>query len=245
MQPGVSYKFRSHVDRTKVAQDNLSDALKIHHVRYGGGGPRENLELAMSRWIRSKRSGTALDKLIELWIALEALYEIGGLNEKGFRIATYGAWHIGRNLKERRECRETLRKVYDDSSRAVHAGKLKHAERNPELVSSAQDICRKGILKRLEETERPKWDEIILGSVRLRRTITKVQTSSHRRWTASAVTGELDRPVFVAFARLVGGEDVIRKHRAGRPVEFEPDIESLCERFRVLPGGHNHIGSGG
>ena len=164
MQSGVSYKYRSHVDRTMVSQTDLSNALKIHHARHGGGGPKENLELAMSRWIRSKRSGTDLDKLIELRIALEALYEIGGLNEKGFRIATYGAWHLGKDFQERRECRETLRKVYDDSSRAVHGGKLKHAAKKPELVLSAQDICRNGILKRLEEREKPNWDEMILGA---------------------------------------------------------------------------------
>ena len=64
---------------------------------------------------------------------------------------------------QRREYRETLRKVYDDSSRAVHGGKLKHAAKNQELVSGGQDICRKGILKRLEEPEKPKWEELILG----------------------------------------------------------------------------------
>ena len=162
-QLSVSYKYRSGLGGTKFTQDHLNAARQIHRARHAGGKPRENLELAMRRWIRSKRPGTDLDKLIELRIALEALYEIGGLNEKGFRIATYGAWHLGKDFEERREYRDTLRKVYDDSSRAVHAGKLKHAAKNPELISSAQVICREGILKRLEEAERPRWDEIILG----------------------------------------------------------------------------------
>ena len=162
-QSSVSYKYRSGLGGTKFTQEHLDAARQIHLARHGGEKPRENLELAMRRWIRSKRSGTDLDKLIELRIALEALYEIGGLNEKGFRIATYAAWHLGKDFEERCEHRDTLRKVYDDSSRAVHAGKLKHAAKNPELVSSAQVICRGGILKRLEETERPRWDEIILG----------------------------------------------------------------------------------
>ena len=54
--------------------------------------------------------------------------------------------------------------MYSDSSSAVHGGKLKYAAKDPKLVFSAQDICRNGILKRLEETERPKWDEMILGA---------------------------------------------------------------------------------
>ena len=158
------WKIRSGARGTKVSQASLNEALKIHHARYGGGGPRESLELAMQRWIRSKRSGTDPDKLIELRIALEAMYEIGGATEKGFRVATYGAWHLGENFEQRHAFRETLHKVYSDSSSAVHGGKLKYAAKDPKLVSSAQDICRNGILKRLEETERPKWDEMILGA---------------------------------------------------------------------------------
>ena len=161
---GVSYKYRSGRGGTRFGREHLDAAGQIHRARHAAGKPRENLELAMRRWIRSKRAATDPDKLIELRIALEALYEIGGLNEKGFRIATYGAWHLGSNFDERRAYRETLRKVYDDSSRAVHAGKLKHAAKDVELVSSAQDLCRDGILRRLEETRPPKWDEIILGT---------------------------------------------------------------------------------
>ena len=164
MPSGVGYKVRSGARGTRVSQADLDVALMIHRARHRDGRSRESLELAIRRWIRSKRPGTDLDKLIELRIALEALYEIGGVNEKGFRIATYGAWHLGEDFEQRRELREALRKAYSDSSSAVHGGKLKHAAKDPGLVSFAQDICRGGILKRLEETERPKWDEIILGT---------------------------------------------------------------------------------
>ena len=160
---GTSHKVRSGARGTKVSQVGLNDALKIHRARYDRSGPRENLELAMNRWIRSKKPGTDLDKLIDLRIAMEALYEIGGDNEKAFRIATYGAWHLGGTFERRLEIRETLRKAYRDSSSAVHAGKLKYAAKEPDLVSSAQNVCRDGILKRLKETAKPKWEEIILG----------------------------------------------------------------------------------
>ena len=164
--PWISLKVHSKTDRTKkiFSQANLDEALEIHRTRHRGGGLRENLELAISRWVRSKRAGTDLDKLIELRIAMEALYEIGGANEKAFRIATYGAWHLGEDFEQRHLIRETLRKAYSDSSSAVHGGKLKYAAKDPDLVSSAQDICRDGILKRLKETEKPKWNEIILGA---------------------------------------------------------------------------------
>lgn len=159
----VNYKYRSGRSRLIFSQGHMNVARQIHQLRYSTGGPRDNLELAIRRWIRSMSQTTDSDKLIELRIALEALYEIGGLNEKGFRIATYGAWHLGNTFEERCKYRETLRNVYDDSSRAIHAGKLKHAAKNRELVSDAQNICRDGILKRLREAEAPKWDELILG----------------------------------------------------------------------------------
>ena len=161
-QTGVSYKDRSSTYKTVgCSQERLNKAREIHLVRYTK--KKKNLDLAIHRWIRSKRSGADSDKLIELRIALEALYEIGGLNEKGFRIATYAAWHLGDDFEARRTCSETLRKVYDDSSRAVHAGKLKHTAKDEELVSRGQDFCRMGILKSLEEIEKPNWNELILG----------------------------------------------------------------------------------
>ena len=85
-----SYRPPRHAPKAKVEQSDLEQALEIHNARYGRGKPREHMELALRRWIGSKRSGTDADKLIELRIALEALYEIRERNEKGFRISIYG-----------------------------------------------------------------------------------------------------------------------------------------------------------
>ena len=166
MTVGTSSKLQSGVRGTKLSQVHLDEALRIHRAREGevGKKPRKNLELALSRWTRSKRQKTPMDKLIDLRIAFEALYEIGGSNEKGLRIATYGAWHLGENFQQRKEYQEILRKTYDASSRVVHGGELKQAVKNSDLAPSAQDICRDGILKRLEEEKEPKWKEMILGA---------------------------------------------------------------------------------
>ena len=158
-----SYRPPRHAPTAKVEQSDLEQALEIHNARYGRGKPREHMELALRRWIGSKRSGTDADKLIELRIALEALYEIRERNEKGFRISIYGAWHLGEDVERRRQIRETLHKAYADSSSAVHGGTPKHAAEDPKLISSAQEICRDGILKRLEESKKPQWEEMILG----------------------------------------------------------------------------------
>lgn len=165
VHPGQSLKPRAGDEWTVFTQDNLNKARKIHLMRHGrrSGGDRRALHQAISRWIKSKRSSADADRLIELRIALEALYGKGAMNEKAFRVSTYGAWHLGETVDERRRVRETLRKAYDDASRAIHASELKHTKTDKHLVRTAQAYCLRGILKRLEEPAAPAWDELILG----------------------------------------------------------------------------------
>ena len=80
-----------------------------------------------------------------------------------FRLATYGAWHLGGDPDERRGYHRTLRKTYSVASTAVHAGEIENSPENRELLADAQEACRQGILKRLVETGEPDWNELILG----------------------------------------------------------------------------------
>lgn len=105
-----------------------------------------------------------MDQFIELRIALEALCLTDNSNEKRYRLATYGAWHLGESFKERRLYFDKLYKMYNIASKAVHAGTLKEKQFDKDLLTSTQDICRQGILKRLEEVEEPNWDNLVLGS---------------------------------------------------------------------------------
>lgn len=162
---GGRLKPRAGFGRTAFAQADLDRARAIHLTRHarGSGGNREELDQAISRWMKSKRSSADSDRLIELRIALEALYGKNAMNEVAFRVSTYGAWHLGGTVDERRHVRETFKKAYDDASRAIHAGELKHTKRDTQLLPTAQAYCLRGILKRLEEPEAPEWDELILG----------------------------------------------------------------------------------
>ena len=150
---------------TAFAQKDLERAREIHRVRHADESARKQnkLDLAIRRWMKSKQALADPDRLIELRIALEALYGEGAMNEKAFRVSTYGAWHLGGTVAERRKVRETLRKAYDDASRAIHAGDLKHTKGDEQLLPTAQEYCRRGILKRLEESKVPVWDELIVG----------------------------------------------------------------------------------
>ena len=160
-----SHKAQSLVAPTRFSQQDLDRAREIHLVRFQGGASRQERDVgvAIGRWMKSKRSMDPSDSLIDLRIAIEALYGRGAMNELAFRASTYSAWHLGETAVERQEIRDTIKKAYDDASRAIHAGKLKFAKADRELLPAAQEICRRGIVKRLGEKEPPRWEQLILG----------------------------------------------------------------------------------
>lgn len=126
--------------------------------------------IAVSRWVKSKDSGEQLaDRFIDLRIALECLYlqAVNNENDRGekrFRLSLTGAWHLGDDLEERKRIRRKLGKAYDAASAAVHGGDFKNEDKKQELLSDAQDLCRRGILKLLKEGAPRDWGDLILGS---------------------------------------------------------------------------------
>ena len=105
------------------------------------------LRIAVDRWRRSMVEEAKLeDRFIDLRVALEAVYLKDFINEHSqemrFRLALFGAWHLGADLQERRSIRKALRVAYDTASKAVHEGELPEAVRP--TLSTAQDLCRAG-----------------------------------------------------------------------------------------------------
>lgn len=122
--------------------------------------------IAVDRWRRSKREDISLeDRYIELRIALETLYLKDFANEHSqemrFRLALFGAWHLGKDLEERKSIRRTLRNAYDTASKAVHTGEIPADQANG--LKNAQSLCRRGILKLLDEGAPEEWGDMVLG----------------------------------------------------------------------------------
>ena len=112
--------------------------------------------VAVSRWMKSKDTNKPLvDRFIDLRIALESLYlrdfPNEHTNEMRFRLALFGAWHLGIDLKNRSEIRKKLRDVYDMASKAVHSGNVEVNDKNQKLLLEVQDLSRRGVLKLLHE----------------------------------------------------------------------------------------------
>ena len=125
----------------------------------------KSIRNAVSRWAKSKDTHQDLaDQFIDLRIALESLYLSWGDNaELSFRLALSGAWHLGNNLEDRRKIYKTLRDAYSQGSAAVHPRDLVVSQSNRELLSDAQAICRRGILKMLEGGPPQDWRDLLLG----------------------------------------------------------------------------------
>ena len=152
--------------RIDLSQEHLEQALDIQSKR-DSSQEKQGLGMMISRWANSKRPESSLpDQFIELRIALEALYLKDRSGEKGFRLATYGAWHVGTNFKERMKHHKTLLKMYKIASAAVHASELKDKDKkeNRRLLTASQDLCRAGILKIINERREFDWNEMILGA---------------------------------------------------------------------------------
>ena len=160
--PAHSYdSMMTEISTAQLTQSHFEDTFDILTKLQAAKG---RLGVTISRWNRSKRPDTTLsDGFVELRIALESLYLSDSGPEKSFRLATHGAWYLGANFEERQVYYKTLRDAYNSASTAIHEGEVKRTEKNRRVLADAQDLCRRGILKRLKESEKPDWDDLILG----------------------------------------------------------------------------------
>ena len=150
---------------TKCSQKNFEHARDIHSLRNAKGKSKPGLDTAVRRWIKSKSSEASFpDQLIDLRIALEALYLDNTEGELRFRLASHGAWHISQGVEDRKQNFQTLLQTYKLASSAVHGGDVKTNDKNKTLLENAQSLCQRGIMKRLEEKADTKWNDLIMGA---------------------------------------------------------------------------------
>ena len=145
-------------------QENFEHAREIHSLRNAREKNKPGLDTAIRRWIKSKSSESSFsDQLIDLRIALEALYLDNTEGELRFRLASHGAWYISQDVVERKQNFQTLLQTYKLASNAVHGGDVKTNDKNKSLLENAQSLCQEGIMRRLREKSDPKWNDLIMG----------------------------------------------------------------------------------
>jgi len=123
----------------------------------------QRFKIAVTRWAKAATPGVlSPDRLIDLRIALEALYLDSREGELGFRLSITGARHLATDLHERKAVRKALADFYGLASRVIHGVPLKR-KADVSLVDGAATLCRDGILKIVEQRNQPDWTEFLLS----------------------------------------------------------------------------------
>ena len=125
----------------------------------------ERFNVAVHRWMAAvSRDLPNADRVIDLRIALEALYVDSDQGELSIRLATTAARHLRDDVNERKQVRDTLKRFYGQASRVVHGGATGDRKpRDMEVIEHATTLCRDGILKILEDRSKPaRWDDFLL-----------------------------------------------------------------------------------
>lgn len=137
---------------------------------------RKKLQIAIRRWIKSTSNKDIEDKIIDLVIALEALY-LPDVGESTFKLAVRASWHLGGDRENRVKLFEVFKELYKCRSKVAHGGEPKEnvaieGDLVPmeKFITRAQNLCRDSIEKImkqcLKEGKFPKndyWDNLILG----------------------------------------------------------------------------------
>ncbi|MDE2988917.1 MAG: hypothetical protein OXT70_12820 [Chloroflexota bacterium] len=128
----------------------------------------QRFQIAVSRWIEAASPGVlSPDRLIDLRVALEALYLDSGTGESRFRLALTGARHLRNGMEDRREVYKSLAEFYGLASRVVHGEPLPTGEKKRAstlaLADQVTNLCRDGILKIVEQRKQPKWIDVLLS----------------------------------------------------------------------------------
>ena len=173
----LRYANRSNTS-TEVREDQINEAKRLYEVLENKPDLRERLQIPIERWKMSKTSKRDIDKIIDLGIALEALY-VAEPHPEGKGKDWQIRHHASAYLKTDSCPQETLKKEFQDiyrwRSAAVHKGRLtrKKISKTKKIpytreemivfIQRAQELCRDSILKIIDEEEFPDWQNLEAG----------------------------------------------------------------------------------
>ena len=157
-----------------VGKDQVDEAKSWCDILDRNPDLRETLRVPINRWIKSKVGMNPVENMIDLGIALEALYvPDSGEGEITFKLAVRAAWFLGKDKADREKLLLKFKAIYKQRSNLVHGGELKASVKiggegisTTKFIETARDLCRRSILEAMNRpriTEKGYWDSLILG----------------------------------------------------------------------------------
>lgn len=171
-----SFGTPTEVTKTQIKEAKCLYKILVHLDSKADG---KRMGIAIDRWIKSKASGTNVDKMIDLGIAFEALYVPDSRSgEVTYKLTARAAWYLGKNKREREDRRTEFSKIYNCRSTGVHDGTLDGditVGEKPmsicDFIKIAQDLCHRSIMKIMMKVQNDGklpdgeyWNSVILGN---------------------------------------------------------------------------------
>ncbi len=164
--PQLSVPPGLFANRAEVGETEINEAKCLYKILDRNSDIREKLRIPIDRWVMSKTNRSPVDKMIDLGIALEALY-VTRANRKGKQLCHRASWYLGENPAHQQELETELEAIYDYRSDIVHNRELKEevpvGEQSVsflELVTRSQDLCRRSILEIIKDGQFPDWNTL-------------------------------------------------------------------------------------
>ena len=174
--PGGSMQYSPRLfgDSIKAEQSEIEEAKCLYEILVDLDSDIKGiLEIAIDRWIKSKANKDAVNKMIDLGIALESFYlPKDNIDQLAFQFRLRASWHLGKDKEDRKKLIDEFKAIYSLRSKAVHNGELppkvniKKGEEpiaTSEFITRAQNLCLKSIKNILKKGEFPDWNNLILG----------------------------------------------------------------------------------
>ena len=164
----------SSADTMMIGKSEIDQAKRLYGKLVNpNSNVRNRLQIPINRWIKSKTYKDSIDKIIDLGIALEALYlPKDTIDQLSFQFRLHASWHLGKDKEDRELLLHEFKAIYTLCSKAVHNGEVpekiqirKGEERidTSQFIPRAKDLCRQSIMKILEDGKLPNWNDLILG----------------------------------------------------------------------------------
>ena len=107
--------------KVSLSEDDVRSAWTMLPSMVGLMEANPRFDVAVNRWMEAvSQDVRPIYWLIDLRIALEALYIDSDQGELSHRLALTGARHLGTTLDNRKHIQKTLRDFYKSSSKAIH-----------------------------------------------------------------------------------------------------------------------------
>ena len=155
--------MRFHQHSASISESDISVAKELYHKCTGLGlDVQEKLNIAIPRWVKSKHEAH-VDRIIDLGIAFEVLYLDGPLEQLSYMFRLRASWHLGNSPSERKELMQLFSTIYELRSKAVHKGKLPADEKTRKILSEAEKLCARAIVKFINDGGCPDWGSLVTG----------------------------------------------------------------------------------